>query len=619
MSQVYIIGNLKYTPKPNGEFGYDVSPVNTEIPPVATPPAVDLGGVPARNDNQANGTYGEPSDTNPYNLTKNPGESDADFRARINNTPFNLAGGGNGTVYKPVYTLNANDAKSVAAKAGLAGLGFDSSIFEGLTQDQADSLATRKKSEMLTQNTPNTSATFDPAKYTTAKNISDKFTIGLNDATSNPWSKQQDKKTATKTLIDKTSSEFASLFTDPQSFLDSVKVNPDFMGLMKDYLKAGGTLSDVASRLKNNVDTQMPNDQSVADYLSQTVYQPKAANDAEASLAPEQATTHDEIARLAGIPKQYYDLYFGTPEKKGLLDQKLESITSKIDLLNTTYANSAKTTQDTVTYQKQKNQMDADKELTTIESNRLAAKNYLTGMLAKLGALTTSGEAPVALSNVEAKYNQQANDTRNALMMANSQLDIKQTEELNRLESEKQSKIQSIKDDYSTDEATARKEIQRVTDDADSKINAAIDKYNTIARSTYEKYMTKADKDAQAYVKTFLTTISGGLSDKYLQQLIPTIFSVKNNKKTPSGNPTMDAEIENAVSQLQQIVKTKGFWGVSPDDFNTFAEYFQNKYRTKGAGALKTALGRVNLKIDTNANRIAGKKTGSKSTGAQTP
>ncbi len=67
-------------------------------------------------------------------------------------------------------------------------------------------------------------------------------------------------------------------------------------------------------------------------------------------------------------------------------------------------------------------------------------------------------------------------------------------------------------------------------------------------------------------------------------------------------NVSMNDDVQNAASQLQQIVQTKNFKGVDPTDYKTMAAYLQDQYGTKGVAALKTALNALGLKVDTGLN-----------------
>lgn len=65
---------------------------------------------------------------------------------------------------------------------------------------------------------------------------------------------------------------------------------------------------------------------------------------------------------------------------------------------------------------------------------------------------------------------------------------------------------------------------------------------------------------------------------------------------------SMKSDIQDAVTQLQTIVKQKGFKGVDPGDYQQMANYLQANYGTAGVAAFKTALNAVNLSVDSGKN-----------------
>lgn len=62
----------------------------------------------------------------------------------------------------------------------------------------------------------------------------------------------------------------------------------------------------------------------------------------------------------------------------------------------------------------------------------------------------------------------------------------------------------------------------------------------------------------------------------------------------------LTADVNQAVSQLGQIVKAKGFRGVNPDDYNTMRQYLQDTYGYEGVKELDSAMATLGLTVDTN-------------------
>ncbi len=61
--------------------------------------------------------------------------------------------------------------------------------------------------------------------------------------------------------------------------------------------------------------------------------------------------------------------------------------------------------------------------------------------------------------------------------------------------------------------------------------------------------------------------------------------------------PMID-DVNSAVSQLGQIVKSKGFRGISPDDYNTMRAYLQSEYGYEGVAEFDKALATLGLTVD---------------------
>ena len=81
-------------------------------------------------------------------------------------------------------------------------------------------------------------------------------------------------------------------------------------------------------------------------------------------------------------------------------------------------------------------------------------------------------------------------------------------------------------------------------------------------------------------------------------------YKAKNPNASESKTTALKTDVENAATQLQQIVEQKGFKGVDPGDYKVMADYLQKEYGISAVGSLKTALGALNLKIDTGVDSL---------------
>jgi len=85
------------------------------------------------------------------------------------------------------------------------------------------------------------------------------------------------------------------------------------------------------------------------------------------------------------------------------------------------------------------------------------------------------------------------------------------------------------------------------------------------------------------------------VGDSYID---PTTGEVVYQKPKADKKKVLTNDVNAAVSQLGQIVKAKGFKGVSPDDYNTMRAYLQQEYGYEGVKELDSALAILGLSVD---------------------
>jgi len=512
---------------------YNLAERNKNNPSYGTPiSGTGTNGLPPRNDMVGQAEYNQTGQDLPDGRDgKRPGETDEQYKERVRNSDFGLAGG---EVDAP-RGLSPAESQAMIKKYGLTGL--TKLNLEGLTIDQATDLATKKKREILGAATlDNTSSYYDVTKLNNIKKTNDYLMSSLNEVKNDPWSTPQDKTVQMKSIVDNATGEYARLFASPEDFIKAYQTDPAFTNSMKTYIKSGGTVADVAKRIQSQINTDLPSQQTTAEYLANVKYRPEAAFNAEASLEPERVSAIEEINRLAKVPDEYRDLYYGTPEKIGYFTKVKEEANTTIKNLNDAYAKTKQTSSEQFDYEVQKQKYQADADIADLEEKRLQAKTYLTGKLANIGALTTSGEAPVALTNLDAKYERSKSAVRSNFQNNQALLVSKKTETLNELDADLAEKITKIESAVNKTELEIEKEIREVTDKAEKEKKAAIDKYNSISRTTYNKYLAEANKNAKDYVKEYYKTVSGGISNTYINKLSGTIAQKKG--KGGSGGST---------------------------------------------------------------------------------
>lgn len=514
-----------------GTFVPDESPVLPGVSGGTRSDNWDSSTPPSRNDMVGQEEYKQTGADNAAREGRRQGETEEQYRQRVRNSSFDLAGG---PVDEAMAGLTAGESQAMIKKYGLTGL--SNLNLEGLSFEQATELATKKKQEILGAATlDNTSSYYDVTKLNNIKKTNDYLMSSLNEVKNNPWSTQQDKTVQMKSIVDNATGEYARLFASPDDFIKAYQTDPAFTNSMKTYIKSGGTVADVAKRIQSQINTDLPNQQTTAEYLANVKYRPEAAFNAEASLEPERVSAIEEINRLAKVPDEYKDLYYGTPEKIGYFTKVKQEAETTIKNLNDAYAKTKQTSTEQFDYEIQKQKYQADADVADLEEKRLQAKTYLTGKLANIGALTTSGEAPVALTNLDAKYERSKSAVRSNFQNNQALLTSKKTETINELDSDLAEKISKIESSVDKTELEIEKEIQSVTEKAEKEKKAAIDKYNAISRTTYNKFLSEANKNAKDYVKEYYKTVSGGISNTYINKLSSTIAQKKAAGKGSTG------------------------------------------------------------------------------------
>jgi len=130
--------------------------------------------------------------------------------------------------------------------------------------------------------------------------------------------------------------------------------------------------------------------------------------------------------------------------------------------------------------------------------------------LAKLGALNTTGAAPVALATLEQKYQQQSQTLNTKLRFANQQLNIDLNEKVSGIDYKRDDDILSLKSDLSKSKEDVYKEIFKLQNAADKEKFSLISKFQdefTKRKDTYSKEAKQlAEKnlnEMKSIMKTF--------------------------------------------------------------------------------------------------------------------
>lgn len=486
--------------------------------------------------------------------------------------------------------------------------------YKGLTMNQANA----KKMQQNATTSENTSYTFNPASISGANDSIKKFNLSLNEINNSPFSSTQSKKEKQNSILDITASDIAKGFSTAQDFYTTYQNNPELQNIIKPFIDNGGTIATVAAKIKPMNATTTTAPQDTAAYLASltnvdpnstlTDFQKKALE----VLGPENKLVQEEIARQTGIAKEYRDYYFGTETTIGVLAEQKKIAEDKKALL------AEKQTKDTINekerlqYNIDKNNEDAKIAQAEIEINRQNAKNVLTRTLAKLGALKTTGTAPVALGVLEQKYQQQAQQLKTKLEFANRDLEITSKDKINNIELKAKSDILNVTEDLSKSTQKVNKELLKIKLDTQSKIYSESSKAAQEFRTLSETYRKEAQANADKYNSNFMLLAGKGINLSSIKNLIDanghvitskltnSMFAGKKSGDNSTKNKTND--IATAVLQIRQGISDRGLAGVPPQAYEHYKSQLLKTYGAQAVFDFEKQLAEQGLTID-NVNK----------------
>lgn len=459
-------------------------------------------------------------------------------------------------------TVNTERANFIISGAGLTGIIRPEKLV-GLSTAQAQKMVAEQKAKQTSQVTAGTSAVYNPETINKTKRAIDAFGFALNDITKDPFNGKQSKLNKTESLISSTQKQLAKLFKSPEEFQNAYATNQTFKDAIDNFQKMGGKADGVTSSIvaptnsvnivkdidngdgtrtvtysdgttgqvratKNADGTESYTDlsgrtQDTASYLSD-IKNPMANQQAQQSaldeLIPERALQQEEIARLANIPKELQKLYFGDEDEMGLLQQKKAEAEEEKRIVEREEKNAQNNLRSQAKHAIEKNRAEVKLQTAQVEENRLAAKNYMTGYLAKLGALNTTGAAGLAIQTLDTKYQIQKQTLETNAKYDNQAIELKLNDALNTIETDTDRSILKIQQDLSKTTDDVFKEVTKAQQDADKETARISLSYAKTLREKTDDYTKKMKAEAEKYAKDFLKIASGGLNLGKLSQAI---------------------------------------------------------------------------------------------------
>lgn len=401
-----------------------------------------------------------------------------------------------------VPRLNSTQSKGLAAEFGL--LGLNDKDFEGMTQAQARIKAQQIREQRAKETSALTSYTYNPQAISGFRDIFKDLKLKLDDNNNYSWDTKQTKKQKNEATLNSYTNQLAGMFSSPDEFL-AAQQDPEMQRMLKQYEQMGGSRNTIAANIGvQPAEQQM---QSSEDVGAQTLDQylgninTKQQQMAMEALIPEKQIAQDQISFLASIPEAYKQYYFGTPEQIGLLERKEMQAKETIKLLERRAQSEERSARASAQLASQKAEVEREQANAEIEKNRLTAKNYMMGQLAKLGALKTTGAAPSAIANLEQKYQEQAQRLNTQYEFAERELSIKLREAVDEIELGRDESILKIKQDLSKSEEDVWKEIFKLEIDAKKQAFTVVNTFAGKFRTQTESYRKELKSEAEKYAK----------------------------------------------------------------------------------------------------------------------
>lgn len=402
--------------------------------------------------------------------------------------------------YVPPPTLSGQSAQQYAKSAGLGNLNL-----EGMTYEEADRAINTMKGTQRGQVNALTSAAFSPDAISNVNKIGERFALSLDKSNNDTWLSAPAKREEMDNLLKSTAKDFADQFDSQEAMINAYDTNPTVQRALDRFAQYGGSdqmLIDAVNAKKAK--TPQGNEQTTMEYQANLANQQQQARETDSILNGDKTIT-DEIARTAKIPEQMKDYYFGDA---GIWQQKLNLDLEKVNLLKEKMADEKAEARQQANLLIEKNNAELSVAKNQIELNRVNAKNYLTGMLAKLGALNTTSAAVEGISFLDQKYQQQSTEIEQKTRFANQDIQIKLQKAVSDIDSAGMEKIQAIKEDLSKDKDTMLKDIMKEKMDADKRIYDLTLKASDRLKKNNDTYRNNATKLAEDYTTNFNALVS---------------------------------------------------------------------------------------------------------------
>ena len=405
-------------------------------------------------------------------------------------------------------SISSAQASRLVGGYGLEGL-VDPSKFAGLTYGEAARRAAEEQKKRTGQVSFNTTFSFNPETLKRTQREIDKLGFALDEVDNDPFEPKEFKDEEKSNTLEVAARELGKLFTSPEELYDAYNFNQPMQAALNKYVEKGGTIDSIAKNITAPVTQDGPQDS--ASYLA-NLRNPMANQEAEQiaidELMPESAIAQAEIARLGRIPEDLKQLYFGDEKTMGIYQMRQKQAEEEVRIIEEKERDAKATARDRADLAIDKNKAEAKRLKNQVEENRMRAKNYMTARLAKLGALKTTGAAPLAIKTLDAKYDQSITQIEQTYTFATREIEIGLTEDLNAIENSADEAILGIQEDLTLGAEKMAKEVLKAQQDAEKETYRITEQYARRLRERTTKYTNDLKKEAEKYAKQYAAAVS---------------------------------------------------------------------------------------------------------------
>jgi len=369
----------------------------------------------------------------------------------------------------------------------------------------------------------------------------------------NPWL-TEDQKNEEQEKINK---KYGDLIVDTSTqFLTAFpEASPQIQKQLQDMARAGFSYDEINKIATKITQQALIPYQSYIKQFATRYLQPIYEKQYMETLEPLTKFVEEQRKALEQIPQLWKEYYYGGEDKKGYIQQLKEEAELKKKQLEEQIENEKTDLKNFFDLSKQYLQADLDRQLATLEEQKTGAQRYLTGYLAKLGALNTSGQAINAIATLNAKYDRQISDVKTKYNLMLQQKELTYLQQLRRLDE----KLEEAKAKISSDVSKTEQEIAEKLFDLETKI---IEKKSSLVSKWIDKYIDTqrtAIKEAKAYTADYIKDWFNYASTQYQTQLLENVLPILTDTKKEE----QDLKILKLKLQVKAISNTVGTTGMA--------------------------------------------------------